>query len=254
MRRFWVFLHRWAGLVMAGFVIVVGITGSLLAFNSELERLISPQLYAAPKPGAVPLDAAALALRAEALVPKGQVYSVSFAEPDQVLVTMGPREGSEAGDGTLGFNQLFLDPYTGDELGRRAWGDLSQGWINLMPFIYSLHFKLALGMTGFWIMGIVALVWTLDCFVGVLSHAASWHQQLLAALETRLAHQMGRGCFPDQFRSAPRRRIVAVGDAAYLRLVQRLHEFDGHSVCLGHAGCSRLPANRNGAARSASAQ
>ena len=167
MRRFWVFLHRWAGLVMAGFVIVVGISGSLLAFNSELERLISPQLYAAPKPGTVPLDAAALALRAEALVPKGQVYSVSFAEPDQVLVTMGPREGSEAGDGTLGFSQLFLDPYTGDELGRRAWGDLSQGWINLMPFIYSLHFKLALGMTGFWIMGIVALVWTLDCFVGV---------------------------------------------------------------------------------------
>ena len=98
MRRFWVFLHRWAGLLMAGFLIVVGVTGSLLAFNSELERLISPQLYAAPKPGAVPLDAAALALRAEALVPKGQVYSVSFAEPDQVLVTMGPREESEAGD------------------------------------------------------------------------------------------------------------------------------------------------------------
>ena len=93
MRRFWVFLHRWAGLLMAGFLIVVGITGSLLAFNSELERLISPQLYAAPRPGAVPLDAATLALRAEALVPKGQVYSVSFAEPDQVLVTMGPARG-----------------------------------------------------------------------------------------------------------------------------------------------------------------
>ena len=95
-----------------------------------------------------------------------------------------------------------------------------------MPFIYSLHFKLALGMTGFWIMGIVALVWTLDCFVGFYLTLPAGMQRLLAALETRLAHQMGRGCFPDQFRSAPRRRLVAVGDAADLRLVQRLHEFD----------------------------
>ena len=165
-RRFFVFIHRWAGLLMAGFLILVGITGSLLTFNSELERLISPQLYAAPRPGAVPLDAATLALRAEALEPKGQVYGVSFAEPDQVLVMMGPRRKSEAELDTLGFNQLFLDPYTGEELGRRSWGAISEGWINLMPFLYKLHFQLALRTTGMWILGIVALGWTLDCFVG----------------------------------------------------------------------------------------
>ena len=166
MRHFWVFIHRWAGLLMAGFLILVGVTGSLLAFNSQLERLISPQLYAGPRPSAAPLDAATLAERAEALVPKGQVYSVSFAEPDQVLVTMGLRADSDPGPDALGFNQLFLDPYTGDELGRRSWGDISEGWINLMPFIYKLHFQLALHMTGMWILGIVALVWTIDCFVG----------------------------------------------------------------------------------------
>lgn len=165
-RRFWVFIHRWAGLLMAGFLILVGVTGSLLAFNSELERLISPQLYAAPSPGAAPLDAATLALRAEALVPMGRVSSVSFAEPDQVLVTMFPRVEPEGESGTLGFNQLFLDPYTGAELGRRTWGAISEGWINLMPFLYKLHFELALGMTGIWILGIVALVWTVDCFIG----------------------------------------------------------------------------------------
>jgi uncharacterized iron-regulated membrane protein len=35
-----------------------------------------------------------------------------------------------------------------------------------MPFIDSLHYKLALGTTGFWVLGIVALVWTIDCFIG----------------------------------------------------------------------------------------
>ncbi|WP_256212153.1 PepSY domain-containing protein [Nitrosomonas eutropha] len=36
-RSFWVWLHRWAGLIMASFLIIVGITGSLLAFYPELE-------------------------------------------------------------------------------------------------------------------------------------------------------------------------------------------------------------------------
>ena len=256
-RRLFVLLHRWTGLLMTSFLVVVGLTGSLLAFNSELERLISPQLYAAPKPGAVPLDAAALALRAEALVPKGQVYSVSFAEPDQVLVTMGPREGIGSRSlSTLGFNQLFLDPYTGDELGRRSWGAISEGWINLMPFIYSLHFKLALGVTGLWIMGIVATGLDAGLLRRVLSHAAGF----LAAANfwrhwtTRLARQMeGAARLSHQFRSAPRRRPVAVGDAAHLRLVQRLHEFGGHGLHLGHAGRSRLPAQPDRAARPAAA-
>lgn len=165
-RRVLVFLHRWAGLAMTGFLVIVGLTGSLLAFNSELERLISPQLYAADRPGAPMLDLAALAERAEALAPKGRVYQVSIAEPDQALVMMGPRPDAENEPNTLGFNQLFLNPYTGDELGRRTWGAISEGWINLMPFVYKLHFQLALRITGMWILGIVALVWMLDCFIG----------------------------------------------------------------------------------------
>ena len=45
-RNFFVWLHRWAGLVMAGFLILVGVTSSLLAIWSDPERLICPQLYA----------------------------------------------------------------------------------------------------------------------------------------------------------------------------------------------------------------
>ena len=38
---------------------------------------------------------------------------------------------------------------------------------NLMPFLYRIHRQLALpGKLGTWILGTVALVWTLDCFVG----------------------------------------------------------------------------------------
>ena len=61
---------------------------------------------------------------------------------------------------------MFVDPYTGEELGRRQFGAISQGVINVMPFIYMLHYNLALGSFGMWVLGICALIWTIDCFVG----------------------------------------------------------------------------------------
>jgi uncharacterized iron-regulated membrane protein len=37
-----------------------------------------------------------------------------------------------------------------------------------MSFLYTLHYKLALpGESGLWLFGIVAVMWTVDCFVGV---------------------------------------------------------------------------------------
>jgi uncharacterized iron-regulated membrane protein len=162
MRRFFVWLHRWVGLAMAAFLIVVGLTGSLLAFNIELERFFAPQLFAAPRPGVPPLPLADLAERAQALAPEAVVGGVSYEAPEQVLVDL--RAGAEKS--ALAFDQLFLDPWTGAELGRRKRGDLSQGLINLMPFVYDLHWRLALGSTGSLILGVIAIAWTIDCFVG----------------------------------------------------------------------------------------
>ncbi len=87
-RAFWVWLHRWAGLAIAAFLIVVGLTGNLLAFYPELNRLFNSRAY-----------------------------------------------------------------------------QITEGWHNLMPFIYKLHYSLALGSFGIWVLGICALIWTLDCFV-----------------------------------------------------------------------------------------
>jgi len=166
-RRFFVWLHRWVGLAMAGFLVVAGLTGSLLAFNMELERVFAPQLFAKPQAGATRLDLAKLAERAEAIVPRGRVSYAFHTAPDQAKVTFEPRENPEThAPYDLGFTELFLDPFTGAELGRRRNADLSEGLVNLMPFIYDLHWRLLLGDLGQLTLGIVALAWTIDCFVG----------------------------------------------------------------------------------------
>lgn len=165
-RHFWVLLHRYAGLAMAGFLVIVGLTGSLLAFRAELEHLLSPQLVAV-NTGSPRLDPLTLIKSAEALAPKAQVNSLSLEDPAAVHVSVSPRiDPATSNAYELGFDQLILDPYTGKELGRRTWGAISEGLVNLMPFIYKLHFNLALDDVGMWTLGITALIWTLDSFVG----------------------------------------------------------------------------------------
>jgi uncharacterized iron-regulated membrane protein len=61
-------------------------------------------------------------------------------------------------------DQAFIDPYTGRILGQRMWGDISQGAINLSPS--STHYTLASGEIGHYLLGVAALIWTLDCFIG----------------------------------------------------------------------------------------
>ncbi|HUL03271.1 MAG TPA: PepSY-associated TM helix domain-containing protein [Gemmatimonadales bacterium] len=166
-RRFWVWLHRWVGLGMTLFLVIAGLTGSLLAFNVELERFFAPQLFATPRPGVAHLDLATLATRAQALVPQARLTAVWLTEDDQASVYFEPRTDAATGRPyDLGFTEFFVDPWTGHELGRRVRGDLSQGRVNIMPFLYDLHWRLVAGDVGQWTMGTVALLWTLDSFNG----------------------------------------------------------------------------------------
>ena len=166
-RRHFVWLHRWAGLVMAGFLLIVGLTGSLLAFNFELERVFASKLFAHPQ-SQQRLPLAELAARAGGLVPHARVEGVLYTQPDQVSVYYAPIDDPVTGRPyELGFDEFFIDPWTGKELGRRKAGDLSQGAINFMPFIYSLHWTLLAGGVGQMILGVVALGWTIDAFNGL---------------------------------------------------------------------------------------
>ncbi|MBX3342613.1 MAG: PepSY domain-containing protein [Nitrospira sp.] len=167
-RPFWVRLHRWAGLAMAGLLIVVGLTGSLLAFYPELERVAHPHWY--PDRDLVTwMGAGELAAQLERAEPRLRVTQISLLGFDGATSAwVEPRLDSATGKPfALGYEYVLLDPATGAVLDRIQWGTLRNGWTGLMSFVYALHYALALDMPGVWILGICALVWTLDCFVGL---------------------------------------------------------------------------------------
>ena len=158
-------MHRYAGLLMAGFLIVTGVTGSALAWKDELEAVMLPAVFrvAPPTPGAAPLDALLLRESVAARFPQAQVSYAPLSAPPGHSMVFYLRQPEDA---PLASDEVFVDPYTGTILGQRRWGEISEGAINLLPFIERLHYALALGDTGLLIFGLIAIVWTLDCFIG----------------------------------------------------------------------------------------
>lgn len=168
-RKCAVVAHRWIGLALAVFLALEGLTGSLLAFNTELTRLFNPSLFVAstPSDGRPPLDLATLAERSRAIAPHARLDYFASVRRDQVLLRMhADTDPVTRQPYQIGFKYLVLDPWTGRELGRLTADFHAQGfWANVMPVVYTLHTKLALGDTGGVILSVVALVWTVDCFV-----------------------------------------------------------------------------------------
>lgn len=166
MRQFWVSVHRYAGLSMTVFLVVAGLTGSVLVFREELDALINPELYQVSPPSQEAELLDPLAIRRQLLdtYPQLQINWITLqSRPDRALnIRVQPREQNTAPD----FDEVFVDPYTGEVLGTRLWGRISDGRENLVPFLYKLHYQLALGQFGTLLMGVIALIWTLDCFIG----------------------------------------------------------------------------------------
>lgn len=177
LRRLCLLLHRYLGLAMAAFLLLASVTGAFLPYYHALDHLANPALHR-PKPhapDAVPLSPVALRNRLEASVPGIHVPYVPLDTPPgdavEFFVRPAPAPTQASGQASpkprpLENDQYFLDPYSGEILGGRMRGDLRQGAKNILPFLYRLHYSLNLGPVGRTIFGCIALVWTIDCFVG----------------------------------------------------------------------------------------
>ncbi|WP_394789777.1 PepSY-associated TM helix domain-containing protein [Rhodoferax sp.] len=175
MRSLLVLVHRWVGLFIAGFLFISGVTGAVISWDHELDEWLNPQLMDARSEGPA-LPVLELAQQIEARHPTVQVSFVPLAAEPGHSLAFGVEGRVDPASGELvkpGFNQVFVDPVSGEELGRREWGavwPISQQ--NFISFLYVLHYSLhmpemwGIDRWGVWLMGVVALVWTLDCFTG----------------------------------------------------------------------------------------
>lgn len=172
-----VLLHRWFGLVAAIFLFIAGSTGALIAWDHELDGLLNPRFHEAQHPERPALSPLELAARFEASDPRLRVRYMPLAlEPGEALsLFVEPRVDPASGQlHDLGFDEVVLDPATGEVQGKRRWGIPSLARENVMSFLYRLHYSLHLGdplsmlPLGMLLMGIVAVAWTIDAFVAIV--------------------------------------------------------------------------------------
>jgi uncharacterized iron-regulated membrane protein len=178
MRTVLVTLHRWFGLGAALFLFIAGATGAVISWDHELDEWLNPELFHArsghAQASALPTEE--LVARIERADPRVRVTFMPLAvEPGHTFVAfVQPRPDPATGrPHEPGYNQVALDPVTGELQARREWGKVSLTRENLLPFLYKLHYTMHIpegwGIElGLWFMGLIAIVWVFDTLIALV--------------------------------------------------------------------------------------
>lgn len=168
-------LHRYIGLAIAAFLMLAGLTGSILSWDEEIDSWINGDLVGMTVPGR-PQSPGALADLIEAREKRGQVtfFPLRLESGKPAQFTVRPRTDPRTGEPyRLDFTHVFVDPVSGAELGRRDGDGATLSRRSLVPFLVRFHYSLQIpemwGIAdwGLWLTGTVALAWFLNLVVGL---------------------------------------------------------------------------------------
>lgn len=163
MTREWLLrCHRYLGLLLALFVVTNGLTGSLLAFNGEIDNRLNADVLAVHANDS-PLSADALTEIVQAHYPQARITGFFFGDtPDLAHVYTLKSNGPSASP-----REVWIDPYTGQIRGDRDMTVVAFDRRHLMPTLHKLHSTLLLGATGEAILATVAAGWFVTLLIGL---------------------------------------------------------------------------------------
>lgn len=175
-RRWLAKLHRWSGIFLLIFMLIAGITGGILSFRWEIDRAINPHLFlVTPQTESMPYKT--LIDTVEQRFPDAIVSNVVIprTSEDAAIVYIKSRMDAHVAHvhvvgmkGSVDFNQIFVNPHSGEILGQRSTTRFIPTWENFVPVVVRLHYTLFLDEVGAWLMGICAVVWFLTTILGLL--------------------------------------------------------------------------------------
>ncbi|MDO9138738.1 MAG: PepSY-associated TM helix domain-containing protein, partial [Methylobacter sp.] len=159
-RKLWLKVHLYLGLVVGAVFVLVGLTGSLLAFEFPLDERLNSKLMTVSgnkEKSYLPLDVL-VASGLSALPANGNALSLAFPRHSGLAFELWFEQPSPNSDHSES-HQIFINPYTGEVSGQRLKVDFARGWRGpLMDVVLRLHYSLAIGPTGMTIMGLIGLV------------------------------------------------------------------------------------------------
>ncbi|MDQ8756579.1 PepSY-associated TM helix domain-containing protein [Sphingosinicella sp. LHD-64] len=191
LRGWWLWVHKWIGILLAVLIIPISVTGSALVWHDWLDETLNPQRVVTGTPALTP-SAYADAART-ALAPGERVMSVRYPEGEGAVLVQAARPPQPGAGGRPVRTNVWLDPADGrvlDTAGSNAgavrvlhvlhgsmmipggWGRPIVGWVGIFMFVSCL--------TGIW------LWWPIT---GSVKRGFRWKRQ--NSLNANLHHQMG---------------------------------------------------------------
>ncbi len=173
-RRIWNLLHTlhlYSGLVIGVFLVLIALTGSIIAFDHEIDRALNPELLTV-KPGGERLPLSEIITAAKGVYPDKPLALIHPpVEANGVYIAWfkTPKKSANGKSCCSGFNwfQAMVDPYTGKSTGQRDLSHYELTRPGFMRLMKGLHGKLLLGDTGKTVVGLVSLVWLTLTLIGV---------------------------------------------------------------------------------------
>ena len=152
-RRVLLQVHLWLGVGLGVLLVPVALTGTVLVFESELDAMLRPSLYAVTgHVTGAPLDT--FVERAAAVVPGSVASNMRFSDAGPIVMMMRPAPVPAEGEGRRARGpeaarsgppravMVYLDPPTATVLGVAAFGD------SLVGLVHRFHENLLLPQWG----------------------------------------------------------------------------------------------------------
>lgn len=140
MRAFWTLVHRWAGLTVALFLIVAGLTGAVISWDHEIDEWLNADIMHTPGRGPLQ-DPLRLAAAVEADDPRAEVsyMTLGLEEGHAASFLVRPRTDPSTGARfVLDYNTVYVDPVTARITGHRNSRSIALSKRNLMPWLRHL--------------------------------------------------------------------------------------------------------------------
>lgn len=182
LRKAWLRVHLWVGLLVGPLFMLLGLTGSLLVFDHAIDEWLDPGLLLTPYSGdRCPIrDVVAAAERSYTGGPSRAAAVAAPRVPNGVWAVWF--QGGTA-DVPV-FTQVLVDPYTAEVKGERVWGEYP------MSVVYKLHFTLLGGRAGQVVVGIAGFALLISVGSGVWLWWPLWRTGWRAAFAIRRGNRL----------------------------------------------------------------
>ena len=172
-RKLWLKVHLYLGLFAGAVFVIIGLTGSILAFDYPIDETLNSKLMkvsASVNQKNRPLDEI-VAAGLKAVPANATPLNIDFPRHDGLAYALWFEQPEVGNPNNLRRYQIFINPYTAKITGQRLLIDFEHIWREpFKDFVLRLHYTLGLGLTGMPLVGFIGI----GLFFSVLTGLILW--------------------------------------------------------------------------------